>query len=84
MKALVYSDIRTIERVASSQDVAEAPQTVNGRCPNVVGRVVVRGRANVIARATREAPGEAQRGALAGLAGLADATAARSSRSEPR
>ena len=68
-------------RVASSQDVTEAPQTVKGRCPDVVGRFVVPGRANVIAGATREAPGETQRAALAGTA---DTTAARSSRSEPR
>ena len=66
-------------RVASSEDVTEAPS--KDRWADIVGRVVVPWRANLVAKATRGAPGEAQRGVFAGNA---DAAAARSSPAEPR
>ena len=53
-------------RVASSEDVTEAPKVLNGRGPAVIGRVVVPAYGHVVAKATRGAPGVAQRGAFAG------------------
>ena len=59
--------IQSFGRVASSQDVTQAPLPVKGHLPGLIGRVPVAPTdGNVVAEATRGAPDEAPRVAFAG------------------